>query len=992
MIELEHLRDIVAELTSRPRHEKVRTLIYNLLVHGLGAKSTEVHFEYHAPEVRGFIDALLGRTIFEFKSDLRQEIKDAEAGLIRYISERESDTGEHFIGIATDGATFVSYELRNGSLTELARYLPSAERPNELLVWLSAAVAISNELEPTPYVVRTELGGDSIAWRVAHGHLVSLWSEVRQKPDVQLKRQLWASLLERIYGAPVNQDTLFFQHTYLVIVAKTIAVHALDLGMPTNAADLLAGRPFQEAGVTGVVESDFFDWVLEADGGNRLVKQIAQQAGRFRLRDVQTDVLKQLYESLIDPAQRHDLGEYYTPDWLAARICSSVIDSPLQQRVLDPACGSGTFVFHAVRRFLSAADAAGLSNTETLAECTNSVFGIDVHPVATQIARVTYLLALGEARLTDTDRPSHLTIPVYLGDSLQWNTQGLLAEQEVLIEVPDGPVLQFPYAIAREPALFDSVITQMLAFSEHNAPQSALRAWLTNQDNPFDAASKETLAATYEMLRQLSQDGRNHIWGFVARNTVRPTWLSQESQRVDIIVGNPPWLTYNKMNAHIQEQFREGSKRYGVWVGSVAQQQDLCAYFFARCSSLYLNASGRIAFVMPGSVMTRKHFSKFRTGFFGVRSGKTIKEIHSLIHFTECWDLSDVSPVFTVASCVLFGERISDSNDSFNLPSSVVRATGHLSRKDASYEESESNLAWEEVPWPAQHVTSPTEGYGKHFRSGSPVFPSVLFRVNLVPLSRIGVDPNAPVVESVKSTQPAWRQVDQFRGQIESEFIRNLYLGASIVPYRVISHQLAIIPWDEHEEEVLTSAKALTKGYIHLAEWLNQISARMSEKYNNRRNVEQQLNHIHQLDAQFPIPPVRVAYSASGHRTAAALINDSHGIVEHKAYWAHVNTAGEGLYLLGMLNSDTVHSLAKQFYGAWDIDKAILKVNIPEYDADNPLHNDLAEIASQATSVASQVPVEQATRIGDKRRMVRNELLESGITSKLEQVVRDILG
>ena len=38
------------------------------------------------------------------------------------------------------------------------------------------------------------------------------------------------------------------------------------------------------------------------------------------------DLLKQLYQYLVPRHLRHDLGEYYTPDWLA-------------QRVLDPACG-----------------------------------------------------------------------------------------------------------------------------------------------------------------------------------------------------------------------------------------------------------------------------------------------------------------------------------------------------------------------------------------------------------------------------------------------------------------------------------------------------------------------------------------------------------------------------------------------------------------------------------------------------------------------------
>lgn len=72
-------------------------------------------------------------------------------------------------------------------------------------------------------------------------------------------------------------------------------------------------------------------------------------------------MLKVLYESLVDLEQRHDLGEYYAPDWLASRIVAAAVDAPLEQRVLDPACGSGTFLFHAVRRLIAAGrkDAAG---------------------------------------------------------------------------------------------------------------------------------------------------------------------------------------------------------------------------------------------------------------------------------------------------------------------------------------------------------------------------------------------------------------------------------------------------------------------------------------------------------------------------------------------------------------------------------------------------------------------------------------------------------
>jgi len=160
-----------------------------------------------------------------------------------------------------------------------------------------------------------------------------------------------------------------------------------------------------------------------------------------------------------------------------------VLDRPLEQRALDPSCGSGTFLFHAVRRFLNAADAAKIGNREALRKCTEAIFGIDVHPVAVINARVTYLLAMGEERLRD--HPS-LSIPVYLGDSLQWDTEEVLTGQTVHIRVPAHgaeeeqdpgkvPNLTFPIRLAGNPALFDDVLNEMLRLSEQKSSTFGFR-------------------------------------------------------------------------------------------------------------------------------------------------------------------------------------------------------------------------------------------------------------------------------------------------------------------------------------------------------------------------------------------------------------------------------------------------------------------------------------------------------------------------------------
>ena len=119
MLTLQEQDALVSELSGRPGHEKVRVLLYQLLVDGLGAESRDIDFEKAAPEVHGRIDALLGRTVFELKSDLRRERRDAEEGLARYLSEHEGQAGEKYVGIATDGADFIAFFLRQGVVVEV---------------------------------------------------------------------------------------------------------------------------------------------------------------------------------------------------------------------------------------------------------------------------------------------------------------------------------------------------------------------------------------------------------------------------------------------------------------------------------------------------------------------------------------------------------------------------------------------------------------------------------------------------------------------------------------------------------------------------------------------------------------------------------------------------------------------------------------------------------------------------------------------------------
>lgn len=166
----------VVELATRPGDEKVRSLLYTLLREGLGANSIDIDFEAHLPEVRGRIDALLDSTVFEVTTDLRREGHDPETQLARYLPQKEVETGRRYIGVATDGAAFQAYELRDGRPEPLGpEFRPSPEDPRELLGWLESVVDVQERLPPDIHPVRLHLGRESRATGCSTLPISKLW-------------------------------------------------------------------------------------------------------------------------------------------------------------------------------------------------------------------------------------------------------------------------------------------------------------------------------------------------------------------------------------------------------------------------------------------------------------------------------------------------------------------------------------------------------------------------------------------------------------------------------------------------------------------------------------------------------------------------------------------------------------------------------------------------------------------------------------------------
>ena len=212
-----------------------------------------------------------------------------------------------------------------------------------------------------------------------------------------------------------------------------------------------------------------------------------------------------------------------------------VVTNPLEQEVLDPACGSGTFVAEAVTHFIEAAENEPLGAEDVLEWLRFSIAGIDVHPVAVHLARAAWVLAARPAiqAAQDAGYSGAVSAPVYLGDALQmrFRSGDMFAEREVTIDVEDdqNSQLVYPLRLVNEAEIFDPLMGDIADCVERGQdPALAL-----DDHGITDPGERETLKATIATLQRLHDEGRDHIWAYYTRNLVRPVALAR--RKVDVI-------------------------------------------------------------------------------------------------------------------------------------------------------------------------------------------------------------------------------------------------------------------------------------------------------------------------------------------------------------------------------------------------------------------------------------------------------------------------
>ena len=144
---------------------------------------------------------------------------------------------------------------------------------------------------------------------------------------------------------------LFAMHSYYSLVVKILTSELLGAttAIPSTLCESLASAPSQESlykvltylenseyyrrfRISNFLEGDFFSWYVN-EKSKSLASAIQALAREFLDFEPATailrpeaikDLLKEFYTDLVDEQIRHDLGEYYTPDWLAQHLLDQV--------------------------------------------------------------------------------------------------------------------------------------------------------------------------------------------------------------------------------------------------------------------------------------------------------------------------------------------------------------------------------------------------------------------------------------------------------------------------------------------------------------------------------------------------------------------------------------------------------------------------------------------------------------------------------------------
>jgi len=620
----------------------------------------------------GRLDAVINNLIIEYKHhsklNSQDQYKIACEQIEEYLEALLKNENEKYNAILTDGIriayfSFVGNSIQKSVLSALAN------RDIDLIV---KALVNNNKKKFDPRNILKDFSIDSVSdstsKRLARKlyelltknstdktkmlfeewqNLMHLSVEDKGKGNDIEKRRKDLSLifLDDIDSPKEEYQALYALQTTYAIIVKLIACKVIDKLDYNNAANtyhdltmvtskemqkffvkMEDGYSYRSSNIYNLLEGDYFSWYSDENQWSKdlwqlklnIIKEIDQySAFSFNIIYEPIDIFKDLYMSIIPRSIRHSMGEYFTPQWLADYVVGRGLQMVDRKswKVIDPCCGSGIFIFSAIKHIVGRINIQSLSDNEKIKlrnEIINRVYGIDINPLSILSARVGYYLALQPfGDMKDVE------IPVYLGDS------AIIPEQIILDNIKC-----YKYVVANSKLPFEIILPERLV-KQTNFGQlmNQLQACVKTEDSKIlfevingsldhtEKKSTKLIDSIRKLSKNLTTLHKNNwdgIWVRISTNFMLIARLSE----FDLITGNPPWVKWEHLPSTYANRIKEMCSIKHIFSNDGGQyggtQLNICALISNVTASNWLTKKGVLAFLMPDSIMSQNSYEEFR--------------------------------------------------------------------------------------------------------------------------------------------------------------------------------------------------------------------------------------------------------------------------------------------------------------------------------------------------------------------------------------------
>ena len=982
-------------------------------------------------------DGVYGHIVFDYKfpkllrqpSELIKAQNEHEEYLDKISGSHDSNPNEclKWFGYICDGESLI-YCRSNRLFWQWSEKLPMSE---STLLFL---VHVYRSLSRKPLTARflcdafgkeSEVAIELI--RVMCSHL----SKPRHRTNMLFRE--WKRLFEQVstYGLDqlpslrkwaiengiATQDAshiLFSMHSYYSIVVKLLTSELLSISTSStfsicdkliataNIKDLYSvlgtiedGEHYKRYRISNFLEGDFFSWYINekskplANAIRHLASefQLFEPASALLLPEAKQDLLKEFYSSLVDEQIRHDLGEYYTPDWLAQHLLNQIgYSGQLDAKILDPACGSGTFLVESILRLKEQCEVNHFSPLETLERILTNVKGLDLNPLAVISARANYILTIYDLVF---GLGYDIELPVYLADSInvpvaKEGADGNLYLEYLLDTELDRFKLEIPFELVEEQLLGKVLLLieeGVLNGSDFKTVFRSIRQNIPEIESLLNNSGKTRLNSFFDIVVSLEDRDWDKIWCRIVKNNFSPRGFAP----FDFIIGNPPWVRWSRLPETYRARVKEFCNYYGLVSGrgySGGIESDISTVITFSAVDNWLKNGGRIAFLITWTVFKSGSARGFRLSKLPDSSGIKIVGIEDLTGIQPFPDATNETSIY-------LGEKVSSEKEAKfdSVPCGIWKATKGKSRIPAittldnlkTYCQIEKGVACPVGDWGSPLFTGKLADFRRSsFLRGSSDYLndshrgtiSDLARVFWVKVIRYSEETGRALIRTLSEQEfPRAKAVTPVEGAwIEADLLFPLIRGRDVGRFCYDTQDWYQIIPNQHYENVL-SEEEFADQYPLTYSYFKNYEQLLKNRSTYKRYQSHLPFYVIYCVGEYSFQPFKVVWleQQNPKQFRASVISSLDSsevpnnliIPDHKLYFASFEQELEAHYLSAILNSLSVRTWLGGFLLGKQIGTTIFEyMNLPKFDPNNTHCQNLAEISK---------------RIHDRRKDTRNK-------------------